>query len=129
MAQSLSGTVGLRSVQGPYCTVLYRPTAHRADGGLFYHKFQYITVNIENKLSAVGYHFCERRQYVLYLSPPPSHLPREHLAADEAPAAMLEQENSTSYFARWANPLPLLLPAVLFFQQLIYPTVQPATHL
>jgi len=54
MAQSLSGTVGIRFVQGPYCLVLYRTTSHRADGGLFYHKLLYITVNTEIKLSAGG---------------------------------------------------------------------------
>jgi hypothetical protein len=108
LSLSLSGTVGMRSVQGPYCSVLYRTTAHGADGDLFYHKLQYITVNTEIKLSAGGYHFCERCQYVLYPSPPPNHLPRKYLAAYEAPAAMLEQANSTPFFARWAKSLPLL---------------------
>jgi hypothetical protein len=88
--------LGVRSIQGPYCSVLYRTTAHRADGGLFYHKLQYITVKTEMKLSAGGYHFWERCRYVLYPSPPPNHLPRKYLAAYEAPAAMLEQAQQHS---------------------------------
>jgi len=131
MVLSLSGTAGLRSVQGPYCMVLYRTTAHRADCGPFYHKLQYITVNIEIKLFAGGYHFYEWCQHwhVPYPSPPPTHLPWKHLVAYEAPAAIPEQVRQHPLLAPWAKSLTLLQPAVLFFQQLIYPAAQPATHL
>ena len=106
MAQSLSRTFGIWAAHHTVRHCIVRQRAG-ADGGLFYHKLPNITAEIEIKLSAGGYHFRERCQYVLYPSPPPNQLPWYHLVTSRGVlAAMRVEEKQQSLLRSLGQILP-----------------------